>query len=212
MTSVIRQLPLDARAASVLQEYVKTAMADPMTPLFGDELDFRGADLSGLDLTEASLWGANLQGVRLVETNLFRAVLNGAECQSAIFDKSTLIKASFHEVSAASASFMLVQALRCDFQSSQLAAVNFDGADLRRAGFLYADLHGARFSNVQLESTKFLRARLADSVWEGARGTVSGSEIDVGASEGQLVGGDGLLRWLKDRGATEVTTLVARRP
>jgi uncharacterized protein YjbI with pentapeptide repeats len=211
VTGVIRHLPRDAKAAAILQEYVtRRKVADQNNPLFGDELDFRGADLSGLDLTEASFWGANLQEVPLLEANLFRAVLNGADCRAANFDGSNLVKASFHEVHAVRASFKRVEALRCDFQSAQLNAANFERADLRRASFIRADLRGARLTNVLLESTKFLYARLAESVWEGASGTVPGSDSDVGASTEELVGGADLLRWLMDMGAADVTTLEPR--
>src|SRR4051794_15515641 len=84
--------PVDSRAQQVLRTFLADRMTDPTAVLEGDEVDFRGADLSGLDLTEAYLLGARLDGVGLVGTDLFRATLHGASVVGADLTWASLRK------------------------------------------------------------------------------------------------------------------------
>ena len=73
--------PSDPRARVALDTHLSPLTpAQPVLPaLHGNFLDFRGADLSGLDLAECGLFSANLAGVSRIKADLERATLNGAK-------------------------------------------------------------------------------------------------------------------------------------
>ncbi|MFF0150708.1 pentapeptide repeat-containing protein [Micromonospora sp. NPDC005203] len=117
----------DARAA------LAAWLADSSAYLPGDSLDFRGADLSCLDLPGACLANSQLVGVRFEEANLGAANLANAEARGADFSAADLAKADLVGCVAGAARF----------RSARLFAVQLDDAVLNGADLGHAILNSA---------------------------------------------------------------------
>lgn len=131
-------------------------------------LDLRGADLSGLSLTEdiplmyvnrvipraSNLSGANLAGANLIGTtlnyvdftdaDLTGAKLRGAFCIGANFNSARLTGADLTAVYAEGASFVGAELFGSRFNRANLANADLTGAPLRGV-----DLRKAHFDNTQ---------------------------------------------------------------
>ncbi|MEU2254434.1 pentapeptide repeat-containing protein [Nocardia xishanensis] len=111
--------PVDRAACTALQEYIRirTAPGDgPRGTLGGAGLNFHGADLRDLDLSDAYLAIADLDGVNLAGTDLDRATLLGTKLKDADLSGAYLHKA---------------EADGCEAEG-----VNLSGANLFRASFV----------------------------------------------------------------------------
>ncbi|MFI6783988.1 pentapeptide repeat-containing protein [Micromonospora sp. NPDC050276] len=198
----------DAREA--LEEWF--ADPAPAAYLSGDFLDFRGADLSRLDLAGAYLANSHLVGVRFEEANLGDANLTNAELQGADFSFADLAKAEMVGCSAGKALF----------RSARLFAVQLDdavleGADLRHAILNSAKLYKTdlRGANLELASLRWCTlggtsmptvltgARMFGCQLEGAKGAVVGPVL-VDEEATRSVGGAELEAWLSGQGAEHV--------
>jgi uncharacterized protein YjbI with pentapeptide repeats len=205
--------PDDSAARRALEDYLERLPRDPQVQLRvehllnGGELDFTGADLSGLDLGEAEFSGAILNGVRLVGADLFGAWLMGATLHGADLSQCNLRKA---------------KGRTCDAQDAILRGANLDRSEFESADFRRADLSETQFASAFLASTDMrgadLRecvfglnagltglneARLADCRVEGATGRVIGP-VDVGTDSPRLLDGDELQHWFAEHGAPSV--------
>jgi hypothetical protein len=89
--------------------------------------DFRGADLSNLDLTAADLAGADLRGTNLSSTILVRADLRNADLRGA-------------------------RLIRADLREAQLDRSNLARADASQATLRNASLSGANCDKLKLDS------------------------------------------------------------
>ncbi|WP_406073446.1 pentapeptide repeat-containing protein [Micromonospora sp. NBC_01638] len=198
----------DAREA--LEEWFA---APPSTAyLSGDFLDFRGADLSRLDLAGAYLANSDLVGVRFEEANLGDANLANAELQGADFSFADLAKAEMVGCSAGKARF----------RSARLFSVQLDDAVLAEADLSYAILNSAKLyktdlrdANLEFASLRWCTlggtsmpavlsgARMFGCQFEGAKGAVVGPVfVDEGAT--RSLGGGELAAWFSAQGAENV--------
>jgi len=213
----VRRWPDDPAARRRLEDYFDSLEKLPddsrtvASLLNGGGLDFRGADLSGLDLVEAELSDANLSGVRLVGADLYHAWLIGAVLRGADLSHCDLRKVEGRACDAQDAilrgadldrsEFEDADLRRADFRETQFGQARLTGADLRGA-----DLRQCTFGQNRY-STGFDEARFADCLVEEAKGTVD-APIDVGTDSPRLLDGADLQRWFADRGAP----LVEVRP
>ncbi|MEV4123363.1 pentapeptide repeat-containing protein [Micromonospora sp. NPDC049645] len=198
----------DAREA--LEEWF--ADPSPTAYLSGDFLDFRGADLSRLDLAGAYLANSHLVGVRFEEANLGDANLTNAELRGADFSFADLAKAEMVGCSAGEALF----------RSARLFAVQLDdavleGADLRHAILNSAKLYKTdlRGANLELASLRWCTlggtsmptvltgARMFGCQFEGAKGAVVGPVL-VDEDATRSLGGAELEAWFAGQGAEHV--------
>ncbi|WP_187329292.1 pentapeptide repeat-containing protein [Halomicronema hongdechloris] len=126
-------------------------------------LNLRGANLSGIDLSYANLNGADLSGTNLSDANLSDANLHGAKLCS-----TDLRSANLQTI---------------DLSYADLNGANLNGADLSTAILEGAILKTADLSNANLEGTKLVRADLSGANLNGANlnGTNFGSANFNGA-------------------------------
>jgi uncharacterized protein YjbI with pentapeptide repeats len=201
------RLPDDPRARQVLQEYLEAFDGDHMPwVLQAEDLDFRGAVLDGVNLQSAALHGACLDGVSLRHADLAGARLWSASLRGADLTGAEIVKAEFYGVDARGATFdELVYAGRAEFDDARLRVARFRNANLSEVSFTDADLTEADFTGAILFQNDFLRARLHGATFEHANGTI----LDRGAyiedrADAPLVSTDQLVRWMVERGASEV--------
>jgi uncharacterized protein YjbI with pentapeptide repeats len=209
--------PVDGVAREALEIYLDELSARrPLRPaLHGSTLDFRGANLSGLDLIAAVLFGSNLEGVRLIGADLAKAKLNGANLRNADLSGADLTKVDADDCDATGANFRgarlfgaeltSVRLVECDLRDSvlnggRLLGTDFTGADLRRAG-----LPGAWFGSERFP-TVLRRARVFGCNLYGASGVIVGP-VDIGEHEPTLVDGDELVAWFATQDARDVALL-----
>jgi uncharacterized protein YjbI with pentapeptide repeats len=199
--------PDDPVVRRTLEEYFDNLPAGSQTiksMLDAEDLDFTGADLSGLDLSEAILSGANLADVRLVGADLYaawliEAVLRGADLSGCYLRKTQGRACDAQDAILRGADLDRSQFERADLRRADLREVDFAGALLTEADLRGADLRHCVFGLIG-NLTGFTNVRLADCSVEGARGTVIGP-ADVGTDSPQLLDGADLQRWFADRGA-----------
>ncbi|PRY01839.1 pentapeptide repeat-containing protein [Allonocardiopsis opalescens] len=210
-----RRWPADADGADALRAHLEWRTSGGRTgrELVGHpELVLRDADLSGMDLAWLRLWHTDLTGVRMAHTDLTKTELTGALLDGADLTGARLVKTEARDCSARSAVFA-----RADLLGARMGGSDLRGADLRRAR-----LNGAHLSRCDLRGadlrdagfgppggggrTVLSRARLAGSRLDGARGHILGP-VDIGENDEdgpQLLEGDRLADWFRDRGAPEV--------
>ncbi|WUR59818.1 pentapeptide repeat-containing protein [Micromonospora chokoriensis] len=198
----------DARAA--LEEWLA---ASPDTAyLSGDFLDFRGADLSRLDLAGAYLANSRLADVRFEGANLADANLANAEVEGADFTSADLAKATVVGCSAGRARFPSARLFSAQLDHAVLA-----GADLRRSVLNSATLYQTdlRDADLELASMRWCTlgstsmpvvlsgARMFGCQLDGAKGAVVGPVlVDEGTS--RSLGGVALAAWFSGQGAEDV--------
>lgn len=201
----VRAWPADLEAREALETYL-AERAEQDTPLDGMELDFRGADLSNLDLCCAYLLSATLTGVSLVGADLFSATLSGASLVGADLSGAELGKAEAIECEARTAVFKGADLFKADFTGAVLHSANLREAKLSAASFSRADLRNAdlrccRFSDLFLRGARMHGARL-----DGAGGLVKGP-VDVGEFVPRMLDGHELTEWFHAHGAPEVSAI-----
>jgi len=129
--------------------------------------DFRGADLSNLDLS-----GYNLQNAKFSSANLKGTKFNAADLKSASFfsiqtdqetsfKKSNLTKAYFNDAHLNGCNMEEIIAHHTSFQRTAFISVNLKKADLNSCA-----LEGASFLKTNLEGVSFRLAILAQTKWE----------------------------------------------
>jgi hypothetical protein len=207
--------PDDPVAREALGKYLDVLSAGPeVHPILGaDLMDFRGADLRGLDLGGAYLFNTVLAGVNLSGACLARATLSGADLRQANLSGATLTKAEADECRADGAIFRGADLFAVFFNRASLVGCDFRGAAmnsvrLRRANLTNADLREAVVFDVRFgdegSPTILSGARLFGADVRKAWGSVVGP-IDVGEDEPLLVDGEEMIAWFAAQGAPEVT-------
>ena len=209
--------PTDREARAALEVYLDSSPRPDdrraVWPLLaGDRLNFVGADLSSLDLSEAYLFNAVLTDVRMANCVLRKATLSGADLQGADLTGADLSKAEVDECQARGAIFraanlFAVNLRRSDLSHADLRDAVLNSARLQGCNLGSADLRGAslrfcRFGN-DSSPTLLYGARMFGCAVDDARGVVSGP-VDVGESSPELVDGPDLVDWLRRNGATDI--------
>lgn len=106
------------------------------------EIDFRGADLRGLNLIDADLKGVDLSGADLRDTYLINSNLMGANLRMA-----NLCGALLFESKLALSDFRQVWLRSAKLPEADLSGLDFTGADLSEADLSRARCLGSCFEN-----------------------------------------------------------------
>jgi uncharacterized protein YjbI with pentapeptide repeats len=121
-----------------------------------------GVDLSGRDLTGATLRDSSFARGRFVETKL-----SGADASDTRF--------SFADLSRADLTGATLRSV--DFTRAVLAGATLNGADLRRATLFRADLRGADLTGAELAGTNLSGAQLGGARWLDGQRICSAASI-----------------------------------
>ena len=129
-----------------------------------------GYDLSGADLSEASLGRANLSGADLSEANLGRANLSEADLDGANLSEADLGRANLSGASLRGADLSGADLSGADLDEANLSGANLGMANLRGADLSEGDLDGANLSEADLSG-----ANLRGAIFDGAN--LSGASL-----------------------------------
>ncbi|WP_072804142.1 pentapeptide repeat-containing protein [Rhodococcoides yunnanense] len=207
--------PTDPRARRALEEWFIKLDASPAVhpTLAAGELDFSGADLSGLDIGDADWVSATLSGVKLRSCYLGYAWILDANLTETDFTGSVLRKALLRGCNARGAILVGTQLHRADLSGSDFRDADLHDTDLSQAFMPGIDLRGANLADSFWGDTRYNacihEARLGHANVSGMRGVVDES-VDVGLDEPHVIDGEELQQWFRDHGAPEVT--VVTRP
>lgn len=205
----VRRWPDDATARDALTRYLNRIAADPdaertaESQLDGYQLEFTGADLSGMDLLGAEFTEATLTGVQFVGADLYTAWIRESQLSGADLSEADLRKVQGQHCNARHSKMCGANLQSADFSNSDLFGADFSGARMERASFDEADLRQAIFRDCVFGSTWFWGARLAGSDVRGATGLVGGP-ADVGVDSPHLIDGVALQEWFAANGAPDV--------
>ncbi|MGH3321579.1 MAG: pentapeptide repeat-containing protein [Streptosporangiaceae bacterium] len=197
--------PFDQRARQRLTQFRQERMRSLDVIFWGADLDLRGAHLCGFDFSRAAFNGAVLDKVRMLGANLSGVALSGASLEHADLTGCVLVKADLSYCRGRGAVLAWARLSRAEIYDADLREADLIGAELDGAAFAGSDLRGARLQGVRFSGTSLGRARLADCLLADARGSVLGP-VDVSKTdEPELLDGEELLAWFRDRRAAHVT-------
>ncbi len=158
-----------------------------------DGLDLHGCDMTGIDLSYATLspylqqwtgtqpppwvygmWGINLRGAHLEEAKFTSANLDGANLslaslKRAFFFNARVDNVSFVRCNAEQVSLLYTSAREAGFQNARLVDASLMATDFRESQFDGANLQEARLLNSHLEGLDFRLADLRGAMLHGAR-------------------------------------------
>lgn len=140
---------------------------DPMQNLAGGK--FMGANLSGLDWSNAQLMHSNFRGAILTDADLSGANLQGSNFRGADLSGAYLEGANLSE---------------CDFRKSSLALANLIGVDLTHANLVGATISNANFSRAIFHQSQWgdnpgMTPTLQTTVIENGAQIISESDPEV---------------------------------
>lgn len=135
---------------------------------FEENINLSGLDLSGIHLTEASLWypyleGSNLSGAQMERAILRGAHLEGANLSGANADGADLQGAHLEGADLSKGQFKKAEFLKANIGKANLADAHLDGAEMEEAHLDWADLSGA-----YLKKAYLMRAHLEGANFSGA--------------------------------------------
>ncbi|MEU4215805.1 pentapeptide repeat-containing protein [Actinoplanes sp. NPDC026623] len=165
-------------------------------------LDLSGADLSHASLINADLSGADLSQARLPGADLSGAVLAGTRLISADMTQAILVGTDFSGGDLSRAILTEARLTRAD-----LGRADLRGASMRASTLFAADLRGADLSDATLDAAKLTGADLSGAIVRNASVRVTnlvGATMD-GADFGGTLLDDAILQ----RGASEPDGLHA---
>ena len=108
-------------------------------------MDLRGWNFKGQNLTEANFAGANLEGACFIDTVLVSANFEGANLKNTDFSCANAWSANFNETNCKDALFL----------SANLTEASFEGADLDSASFALANLTEANLQDTNIITAEF---------------------------------------------------------
>lgn len=211
----VARWPHSPEAREALEEWFTAVASDPTSYLSGDFLDFRGADLSTIDLTDAYLVSSCLTGVRFEDANLGGASLNNADLADADLSFADLTKAELVACSATNARFRGARLFAAELDEAVLAGADLRHAILNSAKLYKTDLRGANLEFASLRwctlgggtmPTILTGARMFGCQLEGAKGTVVGPVVVDEHGTLSLDGAE-LEAWFSERGAENIQLL-----
>jgi hypothetical protein len=113
-------------------------------PLHG--LDFKGANLAGIDLADR-----DLQGSQFEKANLKKASLWSCKLEATNFARANLTDARLAHIDCEGATFANAKLVRCDISIATLRNAIFHGADLTGSDLSRSWLEGADFTGAKLD-------------------------------------------------------------
>ena len=108
-------------------------------------MDLRGVDFTGRNLSQANFSNADLEGACFIDTVLVSANFEGANLKNADFSCANAWGANFNETNCQNAVFL----------SSNLTEASFEGADLDGASFAQANLTEANLQDTNIIAAEF---------------------------------------------------------
>ncbi|MCB9765120.1 MAG: pentapeptide repeat-containing protein [Alphaproteobacteria bacterium] len=127
-----------------------------------------GADLSGADLSEAHLAEAALSRVKLIGANLSGANLFEANLSGADFTAASLFRAKLINADLEGVKLVRVNLAGTVLFGANLAGADLTGADLAEATFSQADLTEAKLTGANSFDADFTEAKLTRADLTGA--------------------------------------------
>lgn len=138
----------------------------PCVSLVGANL--QQTNLKRSNLKQANLQKANLSSVQLLQANLQQAnlkaaSLTGADLTQAQFNQANLEQANLGQLNAVGANFSEANLAKSNWQDSDLSGVNFTSANLEQADLSSTVLKGVNFRNAQLNNANLTDANLSQA-------------------------------------------------
>lgn len=135
----------------------------------GQQADFSGQDLSGVNLQQADLRDAILDDANLQNAILHRALLDdasleGADLRNAILSDASLNGAMLNAASLEGAKLRGASFVGAVLRAASLKGVEFRSVDATRADFSFADMRKMLVENSELGHAKFREADLRETV------------------------------------------------
>lgn len=161
------------------------------------DLDARGADLSGADLSRLSadrvdfrsaiLSGATLRQARAGDSHFDAAVLDGADCSKATlrmctFDRARAIGARFDHARVEDSSAHGIDLSQASLRGTHLSETSFARAVMREAALDNARGDGIEFRGADLSGATLTGARFDDADFRGA--DLRGADLSRGRFRG----------------------------
>jgi uncharacterized protein YjbI with pentapeptide repeats len=142
-------------------------------------LDLSGALFDGTDLSGTDLSGARLNNARLENANLQDADLSDADCTSAIFNganlrgakvssRTTLASANLQGATFDNKILRIATAPRIILVNQDLSGADLSGCDLPGINLQSANLHETDFSGAKLVEANFANARADAAIFDAA--------------------------------------------
>lgn len=108
-------------------------------------MDLRGVDFTGRNLSQANFEGANLEGACFIDAILVSTNFEGANLKNTDFSCANAWGANFNETNCQNALFL----------SANLTEASFEGADLDGASFVQANLTEANLQDTNIITAEF---------------------------------------------------------
>ena len=108
-------------------------------------MDLRGVDFTGRNLSQANFEGANLEGACFIDAILVSTNFEGANLKNADFSCANAWSANFNETNCKDTVFL----------SANLTESSFEGADLGEASFAQANLTEANLQDTNIITAEF---------------------------------------------------------
>lgn len=175
---IIKGIRRLAKESEGLSQEVKKAINDKMIKMLKNDklkeklkeqrffnIDFRGADLEGVDFSERNLYnpnfeGVNLEGVNFTKTQMMDANFSRANLQGADFRFCFVYDAEFEEADLQNSNLQGALFKESSFESANLKGANFQKVNFSYCRFTKPDLRGANFERASLEGSSLRGANL----------------------------------------------------
>ena len=108
-------------------------------------MDLRGVDFTGRNLSQANFEGANLEGATFIDAILVSTNFEGANLKNTDFSCANAWGANFNETNCQNSLFL----------SANLTEVSFEGADLDSTSFAQANLTEANLQDTNISTAEF---------------------------------------------------------
>lgn len=123
---------------------MKKELKEVLNKNFAD-MDLRGWNFKGQNLTSANFAGANLEGACFIDAILVSTNFEGANLKNADFSCANAWSTNFNESNCQNALFL----------SANLTEASFEGADLDGASFVQANLTEANLQDTNIITAEF---------------------------------------------------------
>ncbi|MFD4438603.1 pentapeptide repeat-containing protein [Nocardia sp. NPDC058519] len=195
--------PTDPDTHTALQRYIRERSHGNSVGFAAPMMSFAGANLVGMDLSEAYLFGANLDSVVIARVDLNRAVLSGVSMKRADLSGSYMHKVEAVEIYGPHVNLSRSNLFRADLVGAELFGANLVDAQLSSTNLGSCNLETADMRGCQFgpSRTYLSDARMAGVLIEGAIGEIVGP---VFVDDGRLLDGEELQAWFAARGAPDM--------
>lgn len=110
-------------------------------------MDLRGVDFTGRNLSQANFTGANLEGACFIDAILVSTNFEGANLKNADFSCANAWGANFNETNCQNSLFLSANLTEASFEGADLDGTSFAQANLTEANLQDANIITAEFDN-----------------------------------------------------------------